>query len=427
MKLKWRMNTFLIILAGLLVTTCARPYVKTPFVAPDLSAKLSQGYRQKVDNFLIILDTSATMGARSDYWSMRDGRSKLNVAKDIITNINESIEGLKLNGGLRVFGSKMDLIYGMTPHTVAGLDTALDSITQASGLSPLGIAIDAGTADLESVSGKTAVIFISDGNEDPETAPVTAARRMKSRYGDNVCIYTILVGDSSQGKTLLQKIADAGECGFFVAHASEKGEHGNIADFCERVFLEREAVEKITDTDGDGVIDSQDKCPNTPKGVKVDAKGCPLDSDGDGVYDYLDKCPDTPRGLAVDQNGCPLPITKTVSIELLVQFDFDKAVVKPEYYNHLRGVADFLKTYPDTKVTLDGHTCWIGTEEYNQGLSERRAQSVKDYLVNKFGIDPARLTTRGYGETRPVASNETKKGRERNRRVVAEITTETTK
>ena len=427
MKLKWRMNTFLIILAGLLVTTCARPYVKTPFVAPDLSAKLSQGYRQKVDNFLIILDTSATMGARSDYWSMRDGRSKLNVAKDIVTNINESIEGLKLNGGLRVFGSKMELIYGMTPHTLAGLDAALDSITQAGGLSPLGIAIDAGTADLESVSGKTAVILISDGIEDPETAPVAAAQRMKSRYGDNVCIYTILVGDSSQGKTILQKIADAGECGFFVAHTYEKGEHGNIADFCERVFLEKKVVEKIMDADGDGVIDSQDRCPNTPKGVKVDAKGCPLDSDGDGVYDYLDKCPDTPRGLAVDQIGCPLPITEKVTIELEVHFDFDKAVVKPEYHNHLQAVASFMKTYPATKIQLEGHADWIGTEAYNLVLSERRAESVKAYLVNKFGIDPARLTTRGYGEAQPVASNETKQGRAQNRRVVAEISTVTKK
>ena len=339
MRLKWWVNIFLIILAGLLVANCARPYVKTPFKAPDLSAKLSQGYKQKVDNFLIIMDTSATMAARHDYWSLRDGRSKLNVAKDIVSNINESIEGLKLNGGLRVFGSRMDLVYGMTPHTVAGLEAALDSITEAGGLSPLGIAIDAGTADLEAVSGKTAVILISDGIEDPETAPVAAARRMKSRYGDKVCIYTILIGDNTQGKSIMQEIADAGECGFFVAHASEQGKSGNVADFAERVFLEKGFVEKRVDTDGNGVVDSQDKCPNTPKGVKVDAKGCPLDSDGDGVYDYLDKCPNTPRGLAVDQNGCPLPIKKTVSIKLLVEFNHDKAVVKPEYHNHLQAVA----------------------------------------------------------------------------------------
>jgi OOP family OmpA-OmpF porin len=424
MKLKWWMNTFLIILAGLLVTNCAKPYVKTPFIAPDLSANLSQGYKQKVDNFLIILDTSATMAERHDYWSMRDARSKLNVAKDIISNINETIDGLKLNGGLRVFGSQMALVYGMTPHTVAGLDAALDSITKGEGLSPIGTAIDAGTADLESVSGKTAVILLTDGIEDPETAPVAAAQRMKSRYGDRVCIYTILIGDNKQGKNIMQKIADAGECGFFVAHVSEKGENGNIAEFAEKVFLEEVVV---ADADGDGVIDSRDRCPDTPSGVVVDASGCPLDSDRDGVYDYLDRCPDTPRGLAVDQNGCPLPIKESVSIELLVQFDFDKAVVKPEYHEHLRGVANFLKTYPDTKITLNGYTDWIGTEGYNLGLSERRAASVKAYLVDKFGIDAARLKTRGYGESQPVASNETREGRRRNRRVVAEISTMTTK
>jgi OOP family OmpA-OmpF porin len=430
MKLKWWMNTFLIVLAGLLATNCAKSYVKTPFIAPDLSTKLSQGYKQKVDNFLIILDTSATMAHRYDYWNMRDARSKLNVAKDILDNLNESIKGLKLNGGLQVFGSHMELVYGMTPYTEAGLDAALGSITEAEGLSPIGIAIDAGTDDLEAVSGKTAVILLSDGLEDPETAPVAAAQRMKSRYGDRVCIYTILIGDNVQGKNLMQKIADAGECGFFVAHASEKGENGNIADFAEKVFLEKGFVEKEKkemDTDGDGVSDSRDRCPNTPSGVIVDAVGCPLDSDRDGVYDYLDRCPDTPRGLAVDQNGCPLPIKKTVSIELLVQFDFDKAVVKPEYHDHLRGVANFLKTYPDTKLTLNGYTDWTGTEGYNLALSERRAASVKAYLVDKFGIDAARLQTRGYGESQPVASNTTKEGRRRNRRVVAEISTVTTK
>jgi OOP family OmpA-OmpF porin len=392
MKMKWWRYTFLILLSGFLVASCAKPYDKSPFVPEDVSAKLSQGYRQKVDNFLIILDTSGTMAHRNDYWSTRDGRSKLHVAKDILNNINQSLPGLKLNGGLRVFGSRMELIYGMTPHTEAGLEAALDSIKRAGGLSPLGIAINAAAVDLETVTGKTAVIIVSDGLEDPPTNPLQAVENMKSLYGDNVCIYPILVGDNPKGEAVMKQIAAAGECGFFVPHVSQSGENGNIGSFVEAVFLEKE-----------------------------------MDDDGDGVVNSLDKCPNTPRGLAVDHRGCPLPIKKKVSIELQVQFDFDKAVVKPEFHDHLRGVANFLKTYPNTKVTLDGHTCWIGTEDYNQELSQRRAENVKDYLVDKFGIAESRLTTRGYGESQPVANNNTKQGRQQNRRVMAEITTVTKK
>ncbi len=422
MKMKWWRYTFLILLSGFLVASCAKPYDKTPFVPEDVGVKLSQGYKQKVDNFLIILDTSGTMGHRYDYWSTKDGRSKLHVAKDILNNINQSLPGLKLNGGLRVFGSRMELIYGMTPYTEAGLEAAIDSITRAEGLSPIGIAINAAAVDLESGTGKTAIIVISDGLEDPPTNPLQAVENMKSLYGDNVCIYTILVGNDPKGEAVMKQIADAGACGFLAVSVSESGEKGNIADFVEAVFLEMEM-----DDDGDGVVNSLDRCPNTPRGATVDARGCPLDSDGDGVYDYLDKCPNTPRGLAVDHRGCPLPIKGRVSIELLVQFDFDKAVVKPEFHDHLRGVANFLKTYPNTKITLDGHTDWTGAEAYNLGLSERRAESVKAYLVDKFGITGSRLTTRGYGESRPSATNDTRQGRMQNRRVMAEISTVATK
>jgi OOP family OmpA-OmpF porin len=229
------------------------------------------------------------------------------------------------------------------------------------------------------------------------------------------------VGNDPTGEAVMNQIAAAGGCGYAV-NAQNIVSAVDMAEFVTNVFLAKEM-----DDDGDGVVNSLDRCPNTPRGAKVDVNGCPIDSDGDGVYDYLDKCPNTPRGLAVDNRGCPLPIKERVSIELQVQFDFDKAVVKPEFHDHLRGVANFLKTYPNTRVTLDGHTCWIGTEDYNQDLSERRAGNVKAYLVDKFGIAESRLTTRGYGESQPIASNDTREGRMQNRRVMAEISTVTTK
>ena len=173
------------------------------------------------------------------------------------------------------------------------------------------------------------------------------------------------------------------------------------------------------DSDGDGVYDYQDKCPNTPRGVKVDSSGCPLDTDGDGVLDYLDKCPDTPRDLKVDASGCPILMKEKVSIRLDIQFDVDKADIKSEYNDRLKEVADFMAKYPQTKAVIEGHTDSTGAASYNQRLSQRRADSVRDYLIQNFNISQNRLTAKGYGEEKPVASNDTKEGRSQNRRIEA--------
>jgi OOP family OmpA-OmpF porin len=189
------------------------------------------------------------------------------------------------------------------------------------------------------------------------------------------------------------------------------------------------------DTDGDGVYDYLDKHPGTPAGVKVDQNGVPLDTDGDGVYDYLDKCPGTPAGAQVDLNGCPPPVVQkalpqaAVTVEtaivekgratLNVEFDFDKSDIRKEFAQDIGSLAAVMKKYPDLKILLEGHTDSIGGEQYNEGLSQRRADAVKKYLVEKFGIEASRLTTEGYGLTRPVASNATKDGRQKNRRVDA--------
>jgi len=178
------------------------------------------------------------------------------------------------------------------------------------------------------------------------------------------------------------------------------------------------------DSDADGVYDYQDKCPDTPAGVQVDGDGCPLDSDGDGVYDYLDKCPDTPRDLKVDADGCPMMLEEQVSIELDINFDINKADIKPQYHQELKEVADFLATYPKTSAVIEGHTDDTGEASYNKDLSQRRADSVREYLIRTFDINPARLTAEGYGEERPVASNATARGRAQNRRVVAVISAE---
>ena len=165
------------------------------------------------------------------------------------------------------------------------------------------------------------------------------------------------------------------------------------------------------DTDGDGVIDSVDACPNTPAGTKVDARGCEPDSDGDGVVDSADRCPGTPAGDKVDEFGCSL------RARLETFFDTNSAVLKPESYPDLERVAKFMAEVPRVRGELEGHTDDVGNDKANERLSQRRADAVKAWLVSK-GIDPARLTTRGYGESQPIADNATPEGRAKNRRVV---------
>jgi OOP family OmpA-OmpF porin len=115
----------------------------------------------------------------------------------------------------------------------------------------------------------------------------------------------------------------------------------------------------------------------------------------------------------------PPPVKERVSIILNILFDFDKAVVKDKYYADVKQIADLMQEFPDKNITIEGHTDNFGTEEYNKKLSGERAASVRQYLIDKFGINGSRLTSVGYGEEKPIASNDTAEGRQKNRRVEA--------
>jgi OOP family OmpA-OmpF porin len=137
------------------------------------------------------------------------------------------------------------------------------------------------------------------------------------------------------------------------------------------------------------------------------------DLDGDGVLNEHDKCPNTRPGAVVDLDGCE--VEAVIELEG-VHFDFDKATLKPEAKAILNEAAALLKKHERVVVEVAGHTDSKGSEVYNQGLSERRANAVRDYLTSK-GVKASRLTAKGYGESRPVASNDTDAGRAENRRV----------
>lgn len=189
------------------------------------------------------------------------------------------------------------------------------------------------------------------------------------------------------------------------------------------------------DDDNDGVLNSMDKCPNTPAGTKVDSNGCKVDGDddNDGVLNSMDRCPNTPAGTKVDSMGCkiaePAKIMKVETkkeafcppkINLHINFEFDSAKIKEDSLEKVTKFSEFLKCDPGYDAKIIGHTDSKGSEAYNMGLSQRRADAVKDQII-KDGVDPQRITTSAKGESEPIATNKTKEGRAQNRRIEAEL------
>lgn len=173
------------------------------------------------------------------------------------------------------------------------------------------------------------------------------------------------------------------------------------------------------DSDKDGVNDNADKCPNTPLGAAVDEYGCEFDSDKDGVVNSKDKCPNTPIGARVYADGCPAKLSRRETISLNVVFDTGSSQLASDFMPELAKVAQFMREYLSVNGVITGHTDSRGSAEYNRGLSQRRAETVRTILLNEFNIAPGRLNAIGYGEDRPIASNETYEGRQQNRRVEA--------
>lgn len=201
--------------------------------------------------------------------------------------------------------------------------------------------------------------------------------------------------------------------------------------------LKQRPVLDLTDTDGDGVIDMLDQEVNSPAGAPVDTRGIVLDSDGDGVADYKDKEPYSPPGYVVNMDGvadvkCCITmddVNKAIDMKMagrsecgkwflpMIHFDLDKDKVKPEFYGHLHHVANVLKMCPDVCVAVVGHTDVRSSNNYNQGLSYRRAENVVSYLVTTYGLDRNRFKLMYGGEESPLAPGTKEKEHYMNRRV----------
>ena len=373
---------------GLVLSGCATQSVSTfqPFQAEDLNSAVKSGLLvKKTDNLYVIVDSSSSMSADYQGEGYAAGLTKLSVEKEVLNRMNQSIPDVQLNTALRSFGfgpcmnwSSTKLNQSLGSHSKANFSSAISSLECSSGGSPINAALSAAKDDLASSSGNTSILILSDGHN-LDASPVSAARALEDQYGSKLCIYSVWVGNENEkgGRFTLQQLSDIAGCGYATS-ASKVASASGMSGLVESMIFERAEITLEADSDGDGVPDSIDKCPNTPKGAKVDENGCWIYH---GVF-----------------------------------FDFNKATIKPEFQPLFDNALEVLKLNPNLRVEVIGHTDSIGPAAYNQKLSVRRAQAVKDYLV-KHGVDPSRLIVKGKGESEPARSNDTEAGRAFNRRV----------
>ncbi len=472
-----RVTSYIVLIFAMVMLTqaCASSQPKLSFEPGTID---TDKYVRKVDQFVVIADGSLSM---TDRWQRQ---RKIGISEDFLIGLNQTVPDLGYDGGLRTFGRGLCKSQGKTVSIIeigeylsSSFSDGVARFSCANGTSPLNLALDAAGADLFNREARTAIIIVSDGL-DMGKKEVAAAEGLASAFGENLEIYAVHVGTSKKGRQLLEQVVAAGGSGY-LKPASKLTTSRAMALFVADVFLWPDAdgdgvpdhLDKCPDTpkgvevdavgcpidsdgdgvpdyldkcpgtakgvevdakgcpidsDGDGVPDDIDKCPGTPRGVKVDARGCPVDSDGDGVPDHLDKCPGTPRGVPVDDKGCPIAGIEVAGDEWFVRgqvlFDVNRATIKPEAAEVLLRVANFLKKNQQYMVEIQGNTDSTGPLAWNMQLSEQRAEAVKNYLETN-GVAAGRLTTKGFGPNEPLAQNNTAEGRAKNRRVDFKPTT----
>jgi OOP family OmpA-OmpF porin len=415
------------------------------FQPVDLRPELAAGrYSPAVDRYLVVLDASGSMGDRYRgrpklEWAKR-AAARLQQA---MTGIPAEGAIRTVGNALSPFAERTDLVLGFSGYSEPGaFSEALETVDSATGRNVLGRAIRAAGADLAGTEGRTALVVITDGLAADD--PADAAADLVEAMGSDVCIHGIWIGPEGHGLSNLENVVRAGGCGrVAMVEAMETPE--SVAERVREIFLKPGrgeaaalAARKRADADGDGVADAEDQCPDSPAGAPVDASGCrrepveaeppemvdvaPVrpaatpgnragDRDGDGVPDRQDRCVDTPAGVRVDPEGCWI-------IDAIL-FGTGRAVVRPEYRATLEEVAAALRENPNLHLALQGHADNRGGAGYNFELSRRRAEAVADYLA-KAGVGRNRLLPAGYGMARPAGDNATPEGRARNRRVEIE-------
>jgi outer membrane protein OmpA-like peptidoglycan-associated protein len=364
------------------------------FKPVDLNPQIRSGQLvQKADNFVVLFDKSASMGEpylnrerirqdreksfshlSAEYGATINPPYRIHRAKEVTKDMIATIPEIRLNAGFRTFwGKETVLLYGMKPLVKEDYRSAINSIDNAYGKSPLDKAIMAAGDDLRGAAGNSAMIIVSDfsaipGIDDirPE-AVMEAITKVNAEYGDKLCVYAIQVGYTLNGKELSEQIVQNVEGGYTV-NADRLVTPAAMGAFVERVIsgnclrykqLAAESKEKVVIVADEPMVEEKIVAAVSEKKVVV---------------------------LAFED----------------VHFDFDKSTLKPEARAILKRDIQVLKNNPNAKVRIAGYTSASGTEVYNQALSERRALAVEEYLINEGLITRDRLSTIGYGEADPA-------------------------
>ncbi len=342
---------------------------------PDLTIQPvvpQQGEFIAVDQAIIIADSSSSMRI-----------SKIRFMRDMVYTLTGTMPDGDYEAGMIAFGGDKTLVTGLQPFNRNLIQNKAIKMPYLGGTTHLETVLEKAFAMIGTSTGKTAVILFSDGLPSKIEYALAAAQKLADHPSSNVCLHTVLIGDNENGADFLQSVASLTPCGSF-RYGDSLVDLSEMHEYVRHVFLALmpEKDDVIPDSDNDGVLDPDDECPDTPRGAKVDARGCW-----------------TIPGLT---------------------FERDKSDIRPEFFPRLNGVAKVLKDNPNLRIYIDGHTCSIATEKYNQALSTSRSEMVKSYMVDK-GIDESRLVPRGFGETKPILPNDSEENMSKNRRVELKV------
>ena len=341
-----------------LLTGCAGgpPYTPASFQAEAID---TTAFEPKVDSFVVIMDVSSSM--MDEY----EGSAKFHIAKDFVANFNQAIPPMDYEAGLATFGKSpgwslgdgtADQVYGLSPYQGNDFAAGLNSLERAGGTTPMDKGINATSEALSSESGAVAVILVSDFWRINPKPVMAAVGELKAQHGDNLCLYPVKVGDATEADPVIADMVGLAACGNSM-NAADLASPGAMAAYVTEVLLKPVPQEK------------------------------------------------------------PVQYEK-ISLSATALFDFDKAVLKEQGKVELHKLDEYIKSKGIKVVDINviGHTDSMGSVEYNQGLSERRATAVKEYMVSE-GIDGNIIDASGEGESNPVADNSTDDGRALNRRV----------
>lgn len=355
MRKQYFRNSMMALFVMALAACGGTPYTPTASTGDPIDPG---AYAKKVDTFIVLLDTSGSMNKEDE------GRPRMHAAEDWTASFNNAVPPMDFKAGMVTFGKGAtgscigpgiaSTLYGLTNYNSADFAKALGSLKCAASTTPIAAAIDSATGLLTEEEGLIAVIIVSDFNWNDPDAVKSAVDELKAQHVNNVCVHTVKVGNDTAHDALIASLTDTGGCDSAVVAT-------NVAS-------------------------------------------------GPALSTYVADTLLTPLERAMEYT------THTVSAEVL--FDFDKSILKEQGKVELHKLGAEIKGQGMLVGDIDvvGHTDSVGSDDYNQRLSVRRAMAVKQYLVSQ-GINGGIIDVIGMGERQPVATNDTAAGRAMNRRV----------